>query len=123
MSGTTIQQMADRVAQLMEDRLRIGGNGLQAKLRRAGRALPRKVRRQAAVLAEAAEQARNPRLAMQLDNATIAQAYDACVTYLSPIGRAERRMAVLRGIGAGIALRLFVVGAALIAFLVWRGYL
>ncbi len=36
MSAITIQQMADRVAQLMEQRLRIKGAGLAEKLSRGG---------------------------------------------------------------------------------------
>ena len=44
MSALTIQQMADRVAQLLKERLGLGGKGLAAKMKRAGRLLPRKVR-------------------------------------------------------------------------------
>ena len=44
MSAVTIQQMADRVAQLLEERLGLGGRDLAAKLKRAGRTLPKKVR-------------------------------------------------------------------------------
>ena len=35
MSAVTIQQMADRVAQLLEERLGLGGRDLSAKLKRA----------------------------------------------------------------------------------------
>ena len=42
MAGASIQQMADRVAQLMEERLRLRGTGLEEKLRRGGRLLPRR---------------------------------------------------------------------------------
>ena len=38
-----MQQMADRVAELMEARLRVKGEGLTAKLKRGGRFLPRRV--------------------------------------------------------------------------------
>jgi len=48
-----IQQMADRVAQLLEEKLSLGGRDLAAKLRRGKRLLPRKVRDAADALAVA----------------------------------------------------------------------
>ena len=67
MSAISIQQMADRVAELLEQRLRLKGKDLPEKLRRGGRLLPRRIRIAAKDLAEAAEQAQNPRLLVQLD--------------------------------------------------------
>ena len=43
MSLATVKQMADRVDQLLEERLRLKGGTLDSKLRRAGRRLPRAV--------------------------------------------------------------------------------
>ena len=60
MSAITVQQMADRVAGLMEDRLRVRGGGLAEKLKRGGRALPHKVRHEAEYLAKAAALAQIP---------------------------------------------------------------
>ena len=61
MSAVTIQQMADRVAEMMQQKLRLRGRGLAEKTRRAGRLLPKKVRAAAVALAEAAALAQNPR--------------------------------------------------------------
>ena len=44
MSAVTIQQMADRVAELLQERLSAHGVDLRARLKKAGRRLPRKVR-------------------------------------------------------------------------------
>ncbi|MFD1809536.1 hypothetical protein ACFSHQ_19910 [Gemmobacter lanyuensis] len=60
MGAVTIQQMADRVAALLEDRLRIRGATLTDKARRARRQLPRRVRQAVDRLAAASEMARNP---------------------------------------------------------------
>jgi hypothetical protein len=120
MTGITVQQMADRVADLMEDRLRIGGTGLAAKLRRGGRLLPRRVRAQAAFLAEASAKASVPKLLLQLDHQRIASAYDACLRHLSPIGAGKRRRAYLFHLLVSAALAVFVAAALVIGVIVWR---
>ncbi|MDX5358489.1 MAG: hypothetical protein LPK12_12225 [Rhodobacterales bacterium] len=123
MGVTTVQQMADRVAELMEQRLKVGGTGLAAKLKRGGRRLPRKVRREAEYLAGVSELAQHPKVQMMLDDARIAQAYDTCIRYLNPIGARDRLIGGLLGVTGSIAFALLVVGGGLIAVLVWRGFL
>jgi RIO-like serine/threonine protein kinase len=123
MSAANIQQMAAHVADLIEARLKVGGATLAEKLRRAGRRLPRNVRRNAAYLAETAQIAAVPKLMVQIDQARAAQAYDACLRHLKPLGAGARRkamaMQVLTGVGAGI----FGTAVLLLVVLVWRGYL
>jgi len=123
MSGVSVQQMAGRVAELMEARLRIRGRGLSEKLRRGGRLLPRRVRREAELLARSAQDAAVPRLQMQLDHERIADAYDACVRYLKPLGASARRKAILMEIVTGFATGIFVTGVLLLGILLWRGFL
>lgn len=122
MGVVTITQMADRVSSLMEERLGARGRTLQEKLRSAGRKLPRKVRNAAEGLAAAAEKAQNPKLLAQLDEELVAEAYDICIRHLGRIGRADRRMGVLVSLGARVAFSLLVVGAGVVGYLVWRGY-
>ena len=55
MGYATVQQMADRIAALMESRLNVGGRGLPEKLRRGGRRLPRRVRREVEAAVKKAE--------------------------------------------------------------------
>ena len=119
----SVQQMADRVAELMEARLRVKGEGLPAKLRRGGRHLPRKVLIAAEALARQAEMATIPRLQMQVDPEEAAEAYDACVRYLKPLGVGARRRAMLWQMTTAIATGLFVTLVALAAVLAWRGFL
>jgi len=121
--GASVQQMADRIAGLMEERLKIGGAGLGAKLQRGGRKLPRKIRAQAQYLADMAELSGHPKIEMMMDHEKVAQAYDACIRYLNPLGARDRMTGALLGVGGSIALALLVVGAGLIAVLVWRGFL
>lgn len=123
MSGVSVQQMAGRVAELMEARLRIRGRGLGDKLRRGGRFLPRKVRREAEFLARSAEQAEVPRLQMQIDHQRVADAYDACVRYLKPLGRSARRRAIMLDILTGFATGIAVTAVLVVALLLWRGFI
>lgn len=123
MSGVSTKQMAGRIADLMEARLRVRGEGLAEKLRRGGRFLPRKVRRQAEYLAKADAEARVPRLLTRLDHERIAEAYDACVRYLKPLGAGARRKAILLDMLTGFATGLFATGVLVIVLLLWRGYL
>jgi len=123
MGAVTIQQMADRVAELMELRLRARGSGLAEKLARGGRALPRRVRAAAGTLAEAAQMAQNPKLLVQIDELRVAAAYDICLHYLGPLGRGARRKGAALDILATMAFSLVVVAALVIGVLVWRGYL
>ncbi|AMY70679.1 hypothetical protein [Frigidibacter mobilis] len=123
MGGASVQQMADRVAGLMEERLRIRGAGLAAKLRRGGRALPRRIRAEAELLAAAAEKARVPKLLVQMDHERVAAAYDACLRYLAPLGRGARLRGYLLDLAAAAGFALVVTAALVLGVLVWRGYL
>ena len=122
MSAVTIQQMADRVAALMEERLHLRGKGLEAKVRKGGRLLPRKVRAAAELLAEASKMAQNPRLLMQIDDGAVAEAYDICVRHLGGVAAGSRRMDALVGIAGSIAFSVLVVAVLVLAVLYWRGF-
>jgi hypothetical protein len=119
----SVQQMADRVAELMEARLRIKGEGLAAKLKRGRRFLPRKVAASAEFLTEAAEQSQMPKLLIQLDHEKVALAYDTCVRYLKPLGRGARRRAVVLGIVTSFAFSILATVTLVAGVLVWRGYI
>ena len=118
MSAVTIQQMADRVAVLMEERLRIRGKGLADKTRRAGRSLPRRVRVAAEHLVAAQAMSQSPKLRMQIDEAQVAQSYDICLRHLGGINATARAWATILNRLASIAFILLVV-ATLIAVVVY----
>jgi len=121
MGAASIQQMADRVAQLMEERLRLPGKGLAEKLRKGGRRLPKKVRLAAEALAQAEMMAQNPRLMMQVDHPTVAEAYDICLAHLNRVNPWENRKTTALGILASIAFSLLAVAALVAAVIYWRG--
>jgi hypothetical protein len=123
MSAVAIQQMADRVAQLLEERLGLGGRGLAAKLSRGGNALPRKVREGAQLLAESAEKAKNPKLLGQIDMGAVSDAYDACVRHLTTVDPKSRRRETVAGMVSFVGYGILFLIIAILVVLVWRGYL
>ena len=123
MGATGILQMADRVAALMEERLGARGEGLAAKLRRAGRKLPPEVRAEAEYLAKLAAQAGNPKLLVQIDQARAARAYDVCVRHLKQARKWDRRGDMLLGVLGSAATILLVTGALVVGLAWWRGLL
>ncbi len=123
MSSVAIQQMADRVAALLEERMSLGGRDLSAKLRKGGRMLPRKTREAAELLAKAAERAKNPKLLGQIDMGEVATAYDTCVRHLMTVDPSGRKRDLVAGMLSSVGFGVLGLGLAIIAFLAWRGYL
>ena len=123
MSAVTIQQMAERVTSLMEERLRVKGTGLHEKLRKGGRLLPRKFRIAADRLADASEMSKNPKLLMRIDEAAVVEAYDICSKHLTKIDAAHRRMTGILGTASSLAATLLFVGLIVMGVLYWRGYI
>lgn len=123
MSKISIQQMADRVSGLMEERLNISGNSLETRLRRAGSRLPKQVRVAGDALVAATQMAQSPKLLMQIDPEAVAEAYDTCVKYLNTVNLSARRKAMLLDAGARIAFALLTVGVLVVVVLYWRGFI
>lgn len=121
MSAVTIQQMADRVADLMEQKLRLRGSGLAEKTRKAGRLLPKKVRLAAQALAEAAAMAQVPKLYLQLDAEKIAADYDICLKHLGAVQAGQRGKSLLVSIASGVAFSLLAVAVLVVVVVWWRG--
>lgn len=120
MTGVPIQQMANRVAELLEKKLGIRGDGLSGKVPRAGRRLPRRVSQAAQQLSQAAAMAQNPKLLLQIDQEATAKAYDICVRYLSPLDGASRRKGALLNMAASVGFSLLTVAVIVVAVLMWR---
>lgn len=121
MGAATIQQKADRVAALMAKQLHVRGTTLSDTLRKGAGKLPKAVRAEARFLETAAAQAQHPRLMVQIDDGRVAQAYVACLRFLTGVDRKARRRAMLAGMVSSIAFSLFTVGVLFLAVLYWRG--
>ena len=122
MSAVTIQQMAERITALMEQRLKLKGKDLSEKLRKGGRLLPRRVRAAAEQLAVASERSQNPKLLLQIDEAAVVAAYDTCSRHLSKIDAGYQRTSSILRTASSIAGSLLIVALIVIGVLYWRGY-
>jgi hypothetical protein len=119
----SLQAQSARVAELMKERLGIRGKTLARKLGRSGRLLPKRIKQDASVLVEAAGLAQSPRLVKMIDRKRVNAAYKACVTHLEAIDVRDRRIGALLGVLGSLSMAFLVPGAALIAVLVWRGFI
>jgi hypothetical protein len=121
MSQIALKQMADRVADLLEQKMRIKGRDLAEKLSNGGHRLPRKVRAAAKTLVATAELASNPKLHPQADLESAATAYDLCLRHLGRVSFFQRHNGLLQDWALSILTVLAVVGALALIVLRWRG--
>lgn len=123
MVGLTVQQMADEVAGLLQERLGLRGARLGIKLRRGRRLLPRRVRLAAEQLQAAAEMSEHPKLALRVDHKATAAAHQICITHLGGIDHKYQRASRRIGLAGSIAFSILTVAALFGAVSVWRGLL
>jgi len=121
MSAVTIQQMADRVAALMGERLGVRGTGLAEKLARGGGRLPRRVRVAAEELSQAEQMSQTPKLLLLVDEGRVAVAYDICVRHLG--GLRGGALGAVTGALGRVAASLALLALLIAGLLAWRGYL
>jgi hypothetical protein len=123
MSQVALKQMADRIADLLEQKMRIKGHDLSQKLSKGGHRLPRRVRDEAEKLAKMAELATNPKLMKQLDFAAASKAYDYCSRHLGRVGFLARYGLVFEDWALSILTILAVISALTLLVLRWRGFI
>ena len=119
--------MADEVSRLIAARFGGARRGerppLHVMLRRRGGALPRRLRKQAWRLAQADQISAQPKVARQLDRASLSRAHRALVAHLQPLGELSRWRGRAIGFAASVALGLLVLAAGVVWILTWRGHL
>ena len=115
--------MADQLAGLMADKLRLRGATLADKLRRGKRVLPRKVREAAALVDRAAGLEGHPKLAVQIDGAAVQAAHDLCLRHLKGVNPWARRKDLLISTGLAVTGALAVAALVTGSLLGWRGFL
>ena len=116
-----LEEMADGVARMMGRKLGLRGRDLTAKLRRSRRVLPGHVRAEAALLADAARRARDPRTMAQVDLGRASHAYAQCMAWLRVVNPRERRWHRLLDWAAGLAFQLLLLASLITALILWRG--
>ncbi|MCC6303778.1 MAG: hypothetical protein IT545_01130 [Rhodobacteraceae bacterium] len=104
----SIEQMAGRVAALLEARHGLKGAGLAEKVARGGTRLPRELREEAEILAGALEAVRTGRFHGAEDHARAAAAYDVLVRGLAVTPRTTlgRRIALRVGLSLAVVAAL-----------------
>lgn len=127
MAQDDVLAMADEAAALMVQRLGGARRGtrpdLATMLRRRGRALPRRQRRAARLLAQVQLQARNPRVARQIDKTAAVRAHAELTRYLRRLGNSARWQEGALNIAAAVMMGLLLTGAVALWLMLRRGTL
>lgn len=122
MTAEEIQAKCDEIAVLMHAKLRLRGRTIGDTAQKARRDLPSKLRKQAAFLVEQATLAQSPKLNRMLDVEAIEKAHSALVDHLDGIDPKDRRRgAILAWLGT-VSFGLIMLGVAVLAVLIWRGF-
>lgn len=119
----SIHARADALAQLFEEHLGLSGHGLESKLRRAGRSLPGWVRAESRRIVAAMGLEGAPKLARQIDEARVDRAFRVIEKWLAEQSPWDKRRAWMIGFAAANVFNFLVIGGALMAVLLWRGFL
>ncbi|NNK78805.1 MAG: hypothetical protein HKP40_08860 [Litoreibacter sp.] len=122
MEQVTVNQLAERISELLGERLGAKGKTLRARIGSAGSQLPRKVRKAALELVEAQEQAMDAGRALELDAQKVTGDYSTCLEFLKGIEPGEIRVKSRLRTTTLIVIQLTLIVLALSAFLGWRGY-
>jgi hypothetical protein len=123
MTGDHANKYADEVRRLIEQRLKIKGHTLEKALARARRLLPQWAHREGRYLARASQMMDHPKLRTMVDQSKFEKVHKALISYLKTIDPVERRKTRILGVLGVISFNLILVVAALLIFLMWRGYL
>lgn len=113
---------ADRLAQLIEEKLGVRGAGLEAKLTRAGRNLPKHIRADALMLVNAMTYEGHPKLSRQLDYDRLDRAFANAEHYLVNVDTGARQRGLALDWLAKTAFNLILLAVLLMALLRWRGF-
>lgn len=116
-----LSEINAELAEMMRERLGVRGEGLAAKLRRAGRTLPRPVRRAGDMLVETERRTAHPKLRRQVDPQALTEAEAVLRSHLEGIDRADRRRGYWIGVLTPLAFNLLLVIFCTTAALVWAG--
>jgi septal ring factor EnvC (AmiA/AmiB activator) len=123
MEPIVINQLADRVAGLLSEKLGARGRNLEGRLAHARRELPRRVRRSGEALVAAQKMGANPKLAMRVDGEDVSNSYAAISRYLVSIDAAAVKSRKRFNLMASVAAQFLMVVGLLVAVLMWRGFI
>ncbi|MZR12621.1 hypothetical protein GQE99_06255 [Maritimibacter sp. DP07] len=116
-----LQDRAETLARLMEERLDIRGPDLAAKTRRARRRVPRWLRRELMALVQALEYSRHPKFAARIDHARIETGARRAQNWLEQVDATDRRKSLVIHWLAGNAFNVLVVIGLAVGVMAWRG--
>lgn len=121
--GKDLNQRSETVQNLLRTKLGARGKTLAAQLKRAGRRLPARHHKEGQVILSAQDRIVHPKLATTIDEAELKAAVTGLLDHLSAVDPKDRRKGKLLGWMGYQVFNLIVIVAALIAVLLWRGFI
>ncbi|MCQ0093847.1 hypothetical protein [Roseovarius sp. M141] len=119
----TFQKDIDAMQVKLRTRLGARGKTLAHSLHRARRSLPGSAQQAGARLVQMQAMVAHPRLRRLVARAQVDAALSALNAPLATINVKERRKDRLLGLAGSVVFNLLILGAAIIAFMLWRGLL
>lgn len=123
MAEMTVQEMTQRLSDLMAKNAGVRGQSFAGQFRKAPRVFKRAQRQLARTLIEADARAANPKLARQVDHQAMAKAFRVLEAHLETLDPAERFKGRVLGWAGGLVINLIllVVGAVIAWVVLQRG--
>lgn len=117
-----IQTHVARIEALLGSRFGATRGTLAQRVIKVGRLLPRRTRRDLAQVAEAAQMATHPRLALRLDHAAVLAAAERAEAHLRAVDGRDRRRGQILGMLGALVFNLMLLAVILLVVLRWRGF-
>ena len=118
MTGDDVDNSANRISLLLEERLKLKGRTLEQKVSKLGRTVPRGIARDARHVARAQVLAQNPKLARMVDEREFNRAAAAVIAHLQAID--PRRIMIDRLLV--IAAKWSAFGLIVTGLLIWYAW-
>ncbi len=123
MDHVTVSQLCNEISSLLEEKLGAKGASLAKRARKVRRALPREIRAYIEVLIEADAKSEDPRIAMQVDPATVTNAFAKTREYLIKIDPKEERITRQYKFAALVMSQVIIVFVVFLIVMQQTGYL
>lgn len=118
----TLDADIQQLLKLIDRQFGIQADDLASAMKKIGRRLPKSAHKNAAILVEAQTQARNPKIAIQMDERPLKAPYRALLRAIEAYDRKDARVGAILGTLGGLVFNLIVLLIILVAVLKWRGF-
>ena len=118
--STPIEKQVADLESLLEERLRIRGRDLNARVRKAGRLIPTRIRKEFQAVIRAQDMLSHPKLRPMVNENAVAKSHARAAEWLKTVDPWERRKDRWLAIAGSLAFSFLAICGAVIGLLYWR---